>query len=68
MEQDENTSNVPMSEHAQFRQYSFLQGRWLAPDPSMGSYDLSNPQSLNRYAYVLNKSDEPDGPQRPLHL
>ena len=54
MEQDENTSNVPMSEHAQFRQYSFLQGRWLAPDPSMGSYDLSNPQSLNRYAYVLN--------------
>jgi RHS repeat-associated protein len=54
MEQDENTSNVPMSEHAQFRQYSFLQGRWLAPDPDMGSYDLSNPQSLNRYAYVLN--------------
>ena len=54
MEQDENTSNVPMSEHAQFRQYSFLQGRWLAPDPYMGSYDLSNPQSMNRYAYVLN--------------
>ena len=54
MEQDENTSNVPMSEHAQFRQYSFLQGRWLAPDPDMGSYDPTNPQSLNRYAYVLN--------------
>jgi hypothetical protein len=35
MEQDENTSNVPMSEHAQFRQYSFLQGRWLAPDPGV---------------------------------
>ena len=54
MEQDENTSNVPMSEHAQFRQYSFLQGRWLAPDPYMGSYDPTNPQSMNRYAYVLN--------------
>jgi hypothetical protein len=24
------------------------------PDPYMGSYDLTNPQSLNRYAYVLN--------------
>jgi RHS repeat-associated protein len=54
MEQDNNTSNVPMSEHAQFRQYSFAQGRWLAPDPYMGSYDLTNPQSLNRYAYALN--------------
>jgi hypothetical protein len=37
-----------MSEHAQFRQYSFLQGRWLAPDPYMGSYDPTNPQSMNR--------------------
>ena len=53
MEQDENTSNVPMSEHAQFRQYS-SQGRWLAPDPYAGSYDPTNPQSMNRYAYVLN--------------
>src|SRR5579884_1565491 len=29
-----------------------LIGRWLAPDPVAG--DISNPQSLNRYAYVLN--------------
>jgi hypothetical protein len=28
------------------------EGRWLSPDPLAG--DLSNPQSLNRYAYVLN--------------
>src|SRR5207245_4975790 len=28
------------------------QGRWLSPDPIGG--DISNPQSLNRYAYVLN--------------
>ena len=27
-------------------------GRWLSPDPLAG--DVSNPQSLNRYAYVLN--------------
>jgi RHS repeat-associated protein len=42
------------TEHAQFRNYTSAQGRWLAPDSYMGSYDLTNPQSLNRYAYVLN--------------
>jgi RHS repeat-associated protein len=44
------------TEHAQFRNYASVQGRWLAPDPYMGSYDLSNPQSMNRYAYA---SDNP---------
>lgn len=39
---------------AQFRDYSQLQGRWLSPDPYAGSYDPSNPQSFNRYAYALN--------------
>ena len=42
------------TDHAQFRQYSNAQGRWLAPDPYSGSYDFLNPQSMNRYAYVLN--------------
>jgi RHS repeat-associated protein len=42
------------TEHAQFRQYSNTQGRWLRPDPYYGSYDSTNPQSFNRYAYVLN--------------
>ena len=42
------------TEHAQFRNYASAQGRWLAPDPYVGSYDLTNPQSFNRYAYVLN--------------
>jgi RHS repeat-associated protein len=42
------------TEHAQFRNYASAQGRWLSPDPYMGSYDLTNPQSMNRYAYVLN--------------
>src|ERR1700735_338098 len=42
------------TEHAQFRNYTSRQGRWLAPDPYSGSYDLTNPQSMNRYGYVLN--------------
>jgi RHS repeat-associated protein len=40
--------------YAQFRNYSELQARWLSPDPYDGSYDASNPQSFNRYSYVLN--------------
>ncbi len=39
---------------AHFRQYSPAQGRWMSPDPYDGSYDFSNPQSLNRYSYVMN--------------
>ena len=36
------------------RQYS-TQGRWPAPDPAgLGSMHLSDPQTLNRYAYVRN--------------
>jgi len=42
------------TEHAQFRQYSSTQGRWMSPDPYNGSYDPSNPQSFNRYAYGAN--------------
>jgi RHS repeat-associated protein len=42
------------TEHAQFRNYASAQGRWLAPDPYLGSYDPTNPQSMNRYAYALN--------------
>jgi RHS repeat-associated protein len=34
------------------RTYRANHGRWLSPDPLAG--DISNPQSLNRYAYVLN--------------
>ena len=41
-------------DHAMFRQYSSTQGRWMSPDPYNGSYDFSNPQSFNRYAYVKN--------------
>src|SRR2546426_5377451 len=34
------------------REYHPTQGRWLSPDLLGG--DVTNPQSLNRYAYVLN--------------
>jgi RHS repeat-associated protein len=43
-----------VTDHAQFRQYNDTQGRWMTPDPYGGSYDFSNPQSFNRYAYVAN--------------
>jgi RHS repeat-associated protein len=52
------------TEHAQNRQYNSTPGRWMSPDPYSGSYDLSNPQSLNRYAYVMNNplsSTDPNG-------
>ncbi len=38
-----------------YREYSPVQGRWVQPDPAgMNAVDLTNPQSWNRYAYVLN--------------
>jgi RHS repeat-associated protein len=35
-----------------FRKYTPALGRWMSPDPMGG--DVTNPQSLNRYAYVTN--------------
>src|SRR5271157_4644658 len=38
-----------------FRQHSSAQGRWLVPDPAgLAAVDITNPQTWNRYAYVLN--------------
>jgi RHS repeat-associated protein len=42
------------TDHADYRQYSNAQGRWFSPDPYDGSYDQSNPQSMNRYTYAAN--------------
>jgi RHS repeat-associated protein len=40
---------------ALFRKYVPVQGRWLSPDPAgTAAADPTNPQSWNRYAYVLN--------------
>ncbi len=38
-----------------FRRYSPTQGRWVSPDPSgLAAVDMTNPQTWNRYAYVMN--------------
>lgn len=50
--------------HAQFRQYSSTQGRWMSPDPYDGSYSLGDPQSFNRYSYVGDRplsTSDPSG-------
>jgi RHS repeat-associated protein len=48
---DEHDTETGM-DHTLFRQYSSSLGRWTSPDPLSGS--IGNPQSLNRYAYVMN--------------
>jgi RHS repeat-associated protein len=57
--------NFPFTDHERdsengadattFRHYSPAQSRWLSPDPFNGSYDIADPQSLNRYAYLTNR-------------
>jgi RHS repeat-associated protein len=38
-----------------YREYSPVQGRWISPDRAgLAAVDPNNPQSWNRYAYVLN--------------
>jgi RHS repeat-associated protein len=37
------------------REYNWNQARWVTPDPAgINAVDPTNPQSWNRYAYVLN--------------
>jgi RHS repeat-associated protein len=48
MYRDSETGN----DATQFRMYESNLGRWMSPDPLGG--DVTNPQSLNRYTYVLN--------------
>ncbi|MDP9262810.1 MAG: RHS repeat-associated core domain-containing protein, partial [Acidobacteriota bacterium] len=38
-----------------FREYSPIQGRWVSPDPAgLAAASVGNPQSWNRYGYVVN--------------
>jgi RHS repeat-associated protein len=41
-------------DEAMFRRYESKISRFSQPDPSDGSYNLTNPQSLNRYSYTQN--------------
>jgi hypothetical protein len=43
---------VPCPDQSSTRDYPATLGRWMTPDALGG--DVSNPQSLNRYAYALN--------------
>jgi RHS repeat-associated protein len=41
--------------HFLYRQLSTTEGRWTTPDPAgMAAVDPTNPQTWNRYAYVMN--------------
>jgi RHS repeat-associated protein len=42
------------SDDTMHRRYNRWHSRFDQPDPYGGSYDLTNPQSFNRYSYVLN--------------
>lgn len=46
------------------RYYGSIQGRFVGVDPLMKSASIADPQSFNRYSYVLNNPlilDDPDG-------
>jgi RHS repeat-associated protein len=52
---DGNSATVDSMVSIPFRKYNPYQGRWISPDPGgLSVVDPSNPQSWNRYAYVLN--------------
>jgi len=42
------------SDDAMFRRYNRAHARFDQPDPTDDSYDLTDPQSLNRYSYTQN--------------
>ena len=50
LERDEETGQ----DHAWWRKYESMAGRWTTPDPYTGSMSIGDPQSLNRYSYVGN--------------
>ena len=42
-------------DHTWYRKYENKAGRWTSPDPYIGSINLANPQSFNRFSYVENQ-------------
>lgn len=47
--------NATGLDHTWFRKNENAAGRWTSPDPYLGSMELGDPQSLNRYSYVVNQ-------------
>ncbi len=55
MERDPEAGASQGLDHAEARHYFPPGGRWLAPDPAgLAAANPTNPQSWNRYAYVVN--------------
>src|SRR5207247_5272823 len=56
--QQSNAAGVGASDLTYYfpeRHFRTSQGRWASPDPGgLGAVDMSDPQTLNRYAYVRN--------------
>jgi RHS repeat-associated protein len=55
-------------DYAWNRYYSSTLGRFVTPDPARNSMDPGNPQSYNRYSYVLNdpaSNNDPTGLMLP---
>jgi len=50
----ESDSTESSTDYATFRNLSYPLARFNRPDPGDGSYDLTDPQSFNRYSYVRN--------------
>jgi RHS repeat-associated protein len=52
---DQLQSSLTNYTHFPNRDYSTTQGRWIHPDPAgIDATDLTNPQTWDRYTYVLN--------------
>jgi RHS repeat-associated protein len=51
-QRDAEDGTASGTDYAMARKYAYSQGRFMSADPLAG--DVSNPQSLNRYSYVLN--------------
>jgi RHS repeat-associated protein len=51
----ESDQNESSTDYAVFRNLETSMGRFNRPDPYDGSYDQTDPQSLNRYSYTANR-------------
>jgi len=51
----ESDQSESSTDYAVYRNLETTMGRFYRPDPYDGSYDATDPQSLNRYSYVTNR-------------